>query len=80
MLIDERRGGKDPSARMRRGRGKKKRRRFTPAYGFTLYATVFFFPHPVNGPRFSLPLSYDDDDDDERDEVIRLSRVNSDLD
>ena len=72
-------GGKDPSGCMGRGKEKKKkRRRFTPAYGFTLYATVFFFPHPVNGPRFSLPLSYDDDD--ERDEVIRLSRVNSDLD
>ena len=77
MLI-EGKGGEGPFGSHEEGKGKKKRRRFTPAYGFTLYATVFFFPHPVNGPRFSLPLSYDDDD--ERDEVIRLSRVNSDLD
>ena len=77
MLIDEKKRGKDPSARMRRGREKKKKKIYTSIRFYTLRYS-FFFPHPVNGPRFSLPLSYDHDD--ERDEVIRLSRVNSDLD
>ena len=77
MLIDEK-GGKDPSARKRRGREKKKEEDLHQHTVLQFTLQFFFSLTQLTDHVFLSPSPYDHDD--ERDEVIRLSRVNSDLD
>lgn len=74
-----RRGGEGPFGSHEEGKGKKKKEEDLHQHTVLHFTLQFFFSlTQLTDHVFLSPSPYDHDD--ERDEVIRLSRVNSDLD